>query len=361
MVGNLQVDVASLLSRHRDVAATNDSKRMHKNDNNVFVISMDESRWRATQRRLIDAGFRADSIRRWPAVDGRSLKNDRNAEKAVHPRVLYSMQTNCPVCAHDIESWGAIGCYLSHWLLWRHVFDSDLPYAIVFEDDGVPRTDLVGNRFPGVVEQLVREAGGPSQFDVLRFEWIDIDDTCDRISASAAASAKEKENKGEKNKHQTYSANLLRSRGLVVNMCAYVITRRGASHLLERALPVSDPVDMYLTYIEKSDPNFVSLLSRRILTVQDRRNFDSQIATAKDRDWRRTTYCSAMQNDVLTEKRPGKSSVDEKQTYFIIIAILASLLLIAVVFIIVALVRSNRARSARVRTHDEKIGEGAKT
>lgn len=249
----------------------------------AFVISMNDERWDATHQRLVAAGMQPV---RWPGVDGVALSKDREATAIVHPRVLYSL-LNTPVCLHDVETWGTIGCYLSHWSIWYHVVQNRLPAVIVFEDDIVPRYDRVGTQLSQQISALMREAGGPSNFDFMRFEWVPLTGAV----------------------RERYSSNLYRSRGLVVNMGAYVVTYRGAQRLLRRALPVSDPIDMLLTYIERTaGDEFVSLLSRNVIAVQDRRNFKSQIATNKERRDRHETLCRV---ENMMRQRPNSSDNDE--------------------------------------------------
>jgi len=238
----------------------------------TFVISMgqDGRRWKAAQKRLTAAGFPRSDFRRWPAVDGNALSNDALASAIVHPRALYTIE-NMPLCLYDVETWGTIGCYLSHWSLWYYVASNQVPAILVFEDDVVPRWNIVRDKLPQMISSLVKEAGGTSNFDIMRFEWMGFD----------------------KNVRERHSANLYRSKGLVVNMGAYIITLRGARKLLRHAMPVNDPIDMLLAFTERThDKDFVSLLSRHILTVQDRRNFDSQIASDFERVKRHRSLCS---------------------------------------------------------------------
>lgn len=288
----------------------------------TFVISVgqDSKRWKAAQKRLTASGLPRDDFRRWPAVDGKALSADSLAPSVVHPRALYTIE-NMPLCLYDVETWGTIGCYFSHWSLWYYVASNQIPAILVFEDDVVPRWNVVRDKLPQTISGLVREAGGTNNFDIMRFEWMGFD----------------------KNIRERYSANLYRSKGLVVNMGAYIITLRGARKLLRHAMPVNDPIDMLLAFTERThDNDFVSLLSRRILTVQDRRNFDSQIASDFERVKRHRSLCSIeapkspliMMSELAGDTRlstgdslvPGFSNIA-----FAVVGLLAIALIIAIV------------------------------
>lgn len=314
----------------------------------TFVISINENspRWKAARYRLEKAGMASSDIRRWPAVDGKAMSTDSDAMKIVHPRVLFSLQNN-PVCLHDIETWGTIGCYMSHWALWQYVVRNNLSAALVFEDDVIPRFDIVGTEFPEVIDSLIREAGGPSKFDFMRFEWVDF---------KGAIRART-------------SPNLYRSRGLVVNLGAYVVTNRGARRMIQRALPISDPIDMLLTYTERTQDDFVSLLSRRILTVQDRKNFESQIATNEERRERKESFCR-IESDVLADERmpaAGNPSLQRQQQQstetlmWWAIGALAVALVAAIIIIVVVLSRRKTSEAKKEAVEgQEKIQEGEK-
>lgn len=290
----------------------------------TFVISLgqDSKRWKAAQKRLTAAGFPRQDFRRWPAVDGNALSNDALASAIVHPRALYTIE-NMPLCLYDVETWGTIGCYLSHWSLWYYVASNQVPAILVFEDDVVPRWNIVRDKLPQMIGGLVKEAGGTNNFDIMRFEWMGFD----------------------KNVRERHSANLYRSKGLVVNMGAYIITLRGARKLLRHAMPVNDPIDMLLAFTERThDKDFVSLLSRHILTVQDRRNFDSQIASEFERIKRHRSLCSidgpksplVMMSEVAGDSRsvaspslvPGFSNIALALVGLLAIALVVTIVLI---------------------------------
>ena len=48
---------------------------------------------------------------------------------------------------------GQIGCYLSHYLLWKHIVDSNISEAIIFEDDA-NITDTFYNSLNKIKEEL---------------------------------------------------------------------------------------------------------------------------------------------------------------------------------------------------------------
>ena len=83
---------------------------------NVWIINLDcrPDRWRQTKQRLSRIGIWGH---RWSATDKKSL----------------SINTN--------RTPGEVACYHSHLKLWRHIYDSKVNHAIIFEDDiSIPPT-----------------------------------------------------------------------------------------------------------------------------------------------------------------------------------------------------------------------------
>ena len=109
---------------------------------NVWVVNLDRrpERWRSTQNRLRQLDLHP---RRWSATD----KNDPNFGME-YERLNPSIRK------------GQFACYLSHLKLWRFLYQSGVPYAIIFEDDiFVP---------PSVTKDLVAKTVNSSKgFDII--------------------------------------------------------------------------------------------------------------------------------------------------------------------------------------------------
>lgn len=129
----------------------------------------------------------------------------------------------------DINTAGAIGCYLSHTDLWRKVADGSEPFAIIFEDDTrLPKDFLATFERCFYDKNLL-----PDMPDVWTFSygwWFYYDA------------------KGEKYP-QDIPENI---RGpWILNTCpgglnGYFITKEGAKKLLDTAFPIDMHVDMYI-------------------------------------------------------------------------------------------------------------------
>ena len=71
------------------------------------------------------------------AVDGNSLKiNDLFNKNIINNNILNNIKNNTNRKYHyEINTKGAIGCYLSHVNLWKYIVNNNIKYAIIFEDD----------------------------------------------------------------------------------------------------------------------------------------------------------------------------------------------------------------------------------
>jgi len=89
----------------------------------VWVINLTRrpDRWKLASQRLQNAGL---TPKRWNAVDARDIEAPNNKLTVTQ-----------------------YACYLSHLTLWKHIYNSGVPYALIFEDDlkfapGITRKDL---------------------------------------------------------------------------------------------------------------------------------------------------------------------------------------------------------------------------
>ena len=93
----------------------------------VFVISMNDDRYQSAETNLIGSGFLKSQIVRFPAVVGTTI--DLNDESLVHASTktyLLNKENNSQPYYDTkinhgqlIPSKGALGCYLSHYHLWK--------------------------------------------------------------------------------------------------------------------------------------------------------------------------------------------------------------------------------------------------
>jgi glycosyl transferase family 25 len=98
---------------------------------NVWVINLESrpDRWKRSQERLNVMGI---TPKRCIAVDAKNTNFQRFWEKLPNPKL----------------SAGEVACYKSHRGLWEHINDTEVPYALIFEDDlvvspGITKKDII--------------------------------------------------------------------------------------------------------------------------------------------------------------------------------------------------------------------------
>lgn len=175
----------------------------------AYIINLDRSpeRYAYVSPQVDKLGV---PVQRIPAVEGKSLPQNY-IDKHVDLRAFQRF--------YEIPTPGAIGCALSHIKTWQSFLASNFQYALVFEDD--VSFDPVSLR--SVVRQL---EACPLYWDITTFE-IDHGGTPLPIKP------------------------LPDSRKLVVYLTkisktgAYILNRKAATRLLEKALPLQMPIDLY--------------------------------------------------------------------------------------------------------------------
>jgi GR25 family glycosyltransferase involved in LPS biosynthesis len=119
----------------------------------------------------------------------------------------------------QLGTWGAVGCYLSHYLLWKMTYERDLSYTLIFEDDVTFSSDFE-ERFRKIVKNI------PEDTDVIFLDssWCEI---------------------SEPTKYE----NLDRVKGQFFGTHAYIITSSGAKKLLEKIFPIEIQIDAYMSFV----------------------------------------------------------------------------------------------------------------
>lgn len=98
---------------------------------NVWVINLETrpDRWDISKKRLKEVGI---TSKRWNATNAESEEF-----KQLYNKISYPKRTK-----------GEIACYMSHKNLWKHIYATGKPYALIFEDDllfspGVGKKDIM--------------------------------------------------------------------------------------------------------------------------------------------------------------------------------------------------------------------------
>jgi GR25 family glycosyltransferase involved in LPS biosynthesis len=185
-------------------------------------------RWNTFSSQLAIEKIKAKhNFERFEAVSGSTV--DVQNDSRISLRTKRNIKESARREHSDINTAGAIGCYLSHTDLWRKVADGSEPFAVIFEDD----TELPDD-FLEIFESCFQDKNLlPDMPDIWTFSygwWFYYDA------------------KGVK-----YPQNVPENiRGpWVLNTCpgglnGYFITKEGAKKLLDMAFPIDMHVDMYI-------------------------------------------------------------------------------------------------------------------
>ena len=98
----------------------------------VYVINLDRriDRWNDIQNLLQTQGF--SNIQRVSAIDGKLI--DSIHVKKLVDSSIYDDLGKSRNRHEDIGSLGAVGCYLSHYKIWRNIIQTGVP-SLIMEDD----------------------------------------------------------------------------------------------------------------------------------------------------------------------------------------------------------------------------------
>ena len=166
------------------------------------------------------------------AVDGAALSQQEVNEKL-------DLDTYRVFLGHTPKR-GTIGCSFSHIKVWQTFLKSNYKYALVFEDD----VSFEPNKLKVVMEDLFKNS---DLWDVVNFE-IHSDP---RMPVSIKTLV---------NNHQLY---LYLSKS--THTGCYMINRKAAKHLLEKALPIKMHVDQYFNRSWELDIKFTGVENPRLV------------------------------------------------------------------------------------------------
>lgn len=180
----------------------------------VFVINLDQHKckYEKSNKILKNNGF--TNIHRISAVNGSKLKNYSKIT-TLHTQFLLNEPSYR--CSHQqLNTLGAIGCYLSHIKCWREMIKKGYSSIFIFEDD----LELVPN-FSEKMTKIMENM--PDDCDLLSFGYIKL----------------LKQHKFQ-NIIESVKSKYLGTQG-------YYITKQGAEKLLQHIFPIEIQIDGYIS------------------------------------------------------------------------------------------------------------------
>lgn len=212
----------------------------------VMVIALHSARFQLAKSRLLDMHVPKGMIHWWKAVNGNQLFLSDKCTP-VNENVANLIATNTQFalcygrqCSRDAHMPGAIGCYLSHVGIWKHVVNRGLQAVLVCEDD-IQTKSIAPLHLGQHIAHQIEAAGRLSAFDVLMVQFLPTPFA-------------------ETTRRWKQESNLLRTYGDGYCAQCYVVTQRGARRLLRGCLPISMAVDRYIMAKASLEPqDFVVL------------------------------------------------------------------------------------------------------
>ncbi len=177
-----------------------------------YIINLDKSkeRYNYIQKNVIPLGLKVERI---SAVAGDTLSEAELNTKA-------DLKTFEQLLGH-LPNLGTIGCSLSHIKTWKTFLASNFEYAIIFEDD----VSFDYTKLLSTIEELIPNN---SLWDIVSF---------DLLHHGTPLTIKKLSN----NQRLVFYLTEVTKSG------TYIINRKAAAKLLEKALPIKMPIDYYLT------------------------------------------------------------------------------------------------------------------
>ena len=180
----------------------------------AYCISLkkNKEKWPQLIETIKKNGF--EKIEIFEAVNGKELQPSH----LLSVWSLYNLTKNVERKEHaQLGSWGAVGCYLSHALIWERMVEKNIQKCIIFEDD-VKFYSNFKEEFEKVVEFIPKDA------DVVFLDLL----WC--------------ENKIDVNEY------VKKIDGQFFGTHAYIITLEAAKKFLSKILPIEIQIDSYMSY-----------------------------------------------------------------------------------------------------------------
>jgi GR25 family glycosyltransferase involved in LPS biosynthesis len=207
-----------------------------------IVLEKDEPEWPLVRHRIQQYPY-FSPLHKWKATLGNTL-DELTLEELLTPRAKFDLLK--PRCAHeDLGSKNAVGCYLSHVRIWKHIVEQNIPIAAIFEDDV---------RFLNMSDFVPAYQSLPTSWDLFLFGYLKLNQ--------------------KPLEENTY---LYKSTGYFWGLQSYLITYEGAKKLLEKSFPLDCQLDAYIGSRSKQVNIF---FAKRNMTQQIRKSSQTNIQTS---------------------------------------------------------------------------------
>lgn len=107
-------------------------------DINAFYINLDDNKDRRTNIENILISLKFSNFKRINACDTRTIENVNKYIKLIDTDAYNTLINNIKTGKRNMHrelTKGAIGCYLSHIMIYDYMIKNNIPFALIFEDD----------------------------------------------------------------------------------------------------------------------------------------------------------------------------------------------------------------------------------
>lgn len=197
-----------------------------KQNMQVFCINLKErpDRWeRFAKQPGVDRIAQRYPFQRFEGINGKLLdiKNDDRVSLRTKRNILYQKRRD----HEDLDTPGGVGCYLSHYSVWKRFLDSDKEKVLILEDDAE-----IPINFVEILETATEDL---NQEDIKRPDiWLLAKPFGPTLTRALELGT------------PTYSKNW--SYDVVAPLTGYILTREGAKTLCDNAFPIDGHVDHFM-------------------------------------------------------------------------------------------------------------------
>ena len=191
-----------------------------------YVINLDKRKDRWQQFESVPGREELHNLRRWPAIDGKTINLDTDTNVALFTK--YNIIRGIRRSHKELNSKGGVGCYLSHVGVWRDFLENpehaESPVALILEDDTIMDSVAISR-----INVFIKSSSAIQNSEL----W----DVC-ILGAYPGHIKHEPLYQDDPN-----CIRLMEFQG----MTGYLITKKGVAKTLPQALPIQGHIDWFLS------------------------------------------------------------------------------------------------------------------